>query len=1743
MPTPIERFRDKLKAEGKKLVVNTTDSSANAQGIVFGTFDKTYPVSAIEREREDGVTLVNLSPECRVFLCGAEVTKDVIGVDTSYDDAANGGCTITLSNPRGKYNVDITDLIGEANQGRWREDKDILQAYEYPWLNKQGSPYDNVSTKVERSLKTDLNPSDFSAAFDKIGRNTVESDIINSINSLTNLKINDSMGITRMLYEIKFHSNCPKKAGEIIFDFRDPIYVFFKGRFSSYWYFGFSGVISGLDQSRSYGSDDIITIQGSDPLYIYKRKKYTDKGSLIRAASHESGIKGLANRGQKIESGQPGAFNTLVKVMFFSQDERQYKAIENSHFYYTSANTLAKSNSNPPPYNTSSSSTNLERYMNVFREAHEFKTGVNSNQNYIDGMMCREFTLRSVTSGLLSSLTSITGAGLNLVNAGLNLVDTGLNTVMNPGTMIPIGNTGTIQNLRPFTALTGFDSNSLQNQIDKGLTKFQGKVINTLDSKVQSVYKTTELGGKITEAVAQQIGIESGRQTNFESWFKQDKPYLADPDCFNLGPWNDIYLQYNEITIEDFKEENIKPFYDTSVRYWTKDYSLKDEANLVSKVGSALINEAVSGVDKLTGKAKVGTAASQAINAVSKGYPFNNSIDTTKTGWQSNSGFGVCGIHPALTYDFINNFHRVEDVYNAAINPKTGRPDLLDSIVVTPYERLKEMVLGSPTELSAIDSPAQMGTQKNYFRPRLFFLWPKKFRKRDKDRWTISELLLTEENITSSYDAIEKLTNDEEYCVYCSPMGDIFIEPIMYDFHPSKFMSKIEERDPVYDKKPVYFRNFNNTTDGEKVVYRKDYAYFFNTKANHPLFITQKDTMRVSETIKPEMIRTSVIVEGSSSGGQGMIDATLAGFMRVGRYFTIHKNITDDTKNKEAMNFQPGIYIADGFPNVFRGDDSLENWTKKIKLGNRVDELTSSYNSILLDTLLADRGDNTLYSLIEESGTSAVNFSKQNIKSFAHSDIAAVHQKLQVEYSATTIQQFIIDNAGSPFKDLTVYSWIVLNQVCPNIYKLIQYLSNKDIQSTTVGSSSNTSGTKAISDNLLLFLGKYNIKSTKGLANLSISDIAEVFKIESRAGSSQPVKTSSLETRSVGSVEALLTTELSRAYEICLLSGNGLKSMIIQGMHDNIKDLLPDTAAFPILTRGDLKVLERSGLYNPNTDFVSKYGYNPGPTIINTAIDNGQEAVRFAKTLFNRMTSQATIFSIDLVGRPEFWLNRPYYLEDKYSIGLLTTFSIKYGIEQPFTSSATLSYIRRNSITYSYSLNELDTVASPVLGVMPFARPDTGINLNIGNMQSTLSLPDTTETVNLLNKTAFDSASLTALSPTSRGVSKVTSLSKNKLANNASTLLEDALGSNSHSNSYFNQKALKYYKTLGTLTSSKIPATDEFYNTGSWVGQGVGILGQTIANSVATFLPTITGNPVNGGLYVAHDCIGHLNYNDSVYAAATDNKIVTERSTAENQNLPTIGRKLGDDILTESQSSALELKMIEVNNAFITLQNKEKSLKEQIDIIDKLQQNINKDEEDRDIAYQNLKTSRNNYNSYPEGSSEKLQAGKDKNKYYKEWKTLVEKVTKETNTKNDYDKKLTSALEDYSTFGQTIYNGSVSFDKTTKTRKKPSKPYATDTTSDENEKEQQAKLSSLPLLQQLYLTIPKYSYYNDTTKIRIKWTIRDDTELPQSTSKKKAELTAASGSNLAGVGAVSSGLGSSSLEEQNGSCPSYIIKK
>ena len=100
---------------------------------VFGSFDSKYDVSEFERYRADaGYYSIDLMPECRVFLFGTEVTQDVMSVSTTNMINDIGKCTISLANPRGKYIIQKNDLCKN-----WREDKDILSAYNYDFFKKQ----------------------------------------------------------------------------------------------------------------------------------------------------------------------------------------------------------------------------------------------------------------------------------------------------------------------------------------------------------------------------------------------------------------------------------------------------------------------------------------------------------------------------------------------------------------------------------------------------------------------------------------------------------------------------------------------------------------------------------------------------------------------------------------------------------------------------------------------------------------------------------------------------------------------------------------------------------------------------------------------------------------------------------------------------------------------------------------------------------------------------------------------------------------------------------------------------------------------------------------------------------------------------------------------------------------------------------------------------------------------------------------------------------------------------------------------------------------------------------------------------------------------------------------------------------------------------------------------------------------------------------------------------------------------
>lgn len=240
-----------------------------SSGVVFGTFDVRYDMSEFERENESGLMAIGLNPDCRVFVFGTEITKDVTGV--SIDAKLDGSsCNITLANPNGKYTITKTDLMK-----KWREDKDILAAYVAPEYQR-----------VDRSTINQISD----ALLGTRGSEKVKS-AVGMLQGLRNAipgKIPNVQTSTRMIFETKHFSGYTKRSGDIVFDYRDPVYVFFKGRFSPYWYFGFSGCITGFDERFVYGSDTTITLQCEDVTTLWKKAKLTTRGAFFNMARLES---------------------------------------------------------------------------------------------------------------------------------------------------------------------------------------------------------------------------------------------------------------------------------------------------------------------------------------------------------------------------------------------------------------------------------------------------------------------------------------------------------------------------------------------------------------------------------------------------------------------------------------------------------------------------------------------------------------------------------------------------------------------------------------------------------------------------------------------------------------------------------------------------------------------------------------------------------------------------------------------------------------------------------------------------------------------------------------------------------------------------------------------------------------------------------------------------------------------------------------------------------------------------------------------------------------------------------------------------------------------------------------------------------------------------------------------------------------------------------------------------------------
>jgi len=1058
-------------------------------GTVFGTWEALYEPGEFERVRSDGTTVIGLVPDCRVFICGAEVTPDVSNVNVS--NSFNGNkCDISLTNPRGRYEISRADL-----RKKWREDKDVLAAYNYDIFKRQ-DPFqfekfmDQLSEVTIGKKRTEQIKKGLTAAvqLDKF---------------LFKRRIPEIRGTTRQIFEIKHFSGITKRIGDVVFDYRDPVYVFFKGRFSPYWYFAFSGIVVGWDDEDAYQSTQEIKIKCEDITSLWKRTKLTKKAAFYPSARMENRLRTTSQktRGRYTDDlSTELSFSSLIKIIAFSYD-----------------------------------------YGSKAFNCHASSPGTSYRQ-----------------------------------------------------------------------ALSRFDRQEIYEEAKQNL--HLGASIDTtfMFTKNRTVFRNTHNTIKTSE-------ISYPKQLK-SSIFTGSAPFsfTGGPNNYPFSPNNSLYLQLNEIELPEFQAKNVKPYLDISVRFWESDHSINKKFNKADKKGA------------------------------NKG-----------TGWEDTRAYGIAGTHPALTYDFINNFNIINTIWEECYKKTT----VLDSLIMTPLDKIRSSLVGSPTEAIKNKVTTQTtpeGTQYNLFRPRLFLIVPQKFADRIRtQKGTITKIgELFDEEKTTVYTYLHQKLKAVEYIMYSTPMGDIVIEPEMYDSHPLEFSNPIEARNII--KKDTWVKHRVTSADySKRGQVRYDKAYFYDTQVNHPFFLTEKDRIRCTQTFKHELVYTGIVVQGGQTPLGGVHDVMDDKTSKVVSYIANRRGVRGHSGQGNTNSFAWGIYIADGFEKYFDSVGDQSDLAKAVENGQ------NAFNKAVLAHLLLNNKDVTIQSILdsfidivdkEDTNDKFYYLSRERKDSTISAALAKAADR-SMSFDDTEIKEAIYKNE---FNLLYNYrSWTVKQLMTP--------APNKSTRNREKTNSS----------------AKANQSAIKSLMGVSVQEYEEIIKIIDKIN---------LTTSTVPGFNATSIFQMLDAYAPIAATGDAQIGDMWLKLYEKQKQLSSYKAYenFAVVTIEDEKKLASEGLYFPRTDMVKLYGYNPAEPVKNNFIENGIEAYDYAKTVFNRYLGKAFEIHMDIVGRPELLLNRTCYCERKDSIGLISNFSIKWSHGSTFSSSVTLNYVRKNAITYGYDLGEID---------------------------------------------------------------------------------------------------------------------------------------------------------------------------------------------------------------------------------------------------------------------------------------------------------------------------------------------------------------------------------------------------------------------------------------------------------------------
>jgi hypothetical protein len=187
-----------------------------------------------------------LNQRARIFIAGYDVTQDVDSF-TITNHMDNGmSATIQLMNPRDRYRITRTDLetnmynVLEDNPKRYGN-KDILPTYDL-----EGKPFS-------------LTKSGMNGLVYKQEMNSLHEKDMGGGSKNKDLQYKDYL-FKHMLFIVKWHSGIRKQENDFIFDYKEPVIIFLQGRYSTFWYFGFTGAITSYSSTFAYGGENSINI-------------------------------------------------------------------------------------------------------------------------------------------------------------------------------------------------------------------------------------------------------------------------------------------------------------------------------------------------------------------------------------------------------------------------------------------------------------------------------------------------------------------------------------------------------------------------------------------------------------------------------------------------------------------------------------------------------------------------------------------------------------------------------------------------------------------------------------------------------------------------------------------------------------------------------------------------------------------------------------------------------------------------------------------------------------------------------------------------------------------------------------------------------------------------------------------------------------------------------------------------------------------------------------------------------------------------------------------------------------------------------------------------------------------------------------------------------------------------------------------------------------------------------------------